>query len=168
MCEYFSGYREKNFMLHYEFPSYATNEIGQTSRTTRRELGHGNLAEKALLPVVPKDFPFTIRLTSEVKDISWKCDEYFWKQQQHKWFFCLHVLNRRYLSQMDPRVWLQCVEGRSHCLTLECSSARLQRELQWASCLNRIRITQADWRTTEFWLIFLYVYEKRTWNLIFY
>lgn len=53
-------------MLHYEFPSYATNDIKHSSQAGRRELGHGNLAERALVPVIPKDFPFTIRLTSEV------------------------------------------------------------------------------------------------------
>lgn len=61
------GVKEKNFFLHYEFPPYATNEIGRTSGSGgRRELGHGALAEKALRPMIPKDFPFTIRLTSEV------------------------------------------------------------------------------------------------------
>lgn len=60
------GLKEKNFMLHYEFPSYATNETGRTGPVGRRELGHGALAEKAIRPVVPSDFPFTIRLTSEV------------------------------------------------------------------------------------------------------
>ncbi|XP_050037004.1 polyribonucleotide nucleotidyltransferase 1, mitochondrial [Dermacentor andersoni] len=60
------GIKEKNFMLHYEFPSYATNEIGRSGPSGRRELGHGALAENALRPLVPKDFPFTIRLTSEV------------------------------------------------------------------------------------------------------
>ena len=59
--------KEKNFFLHYEFPPYATNEIGRTgSSSGRRELGHGALAEKALKAVVPKNHPFTIRLTSEV------------------------------------------------------------------------------------------------------
>lgn len=53
-------------MLHYEFPPYATNETGPLGRPGRRELGHGNLAEKALMPLIPKDFPFAIRLTSEV------------------------------------------------------------------------------------------------------
>ncbi|CAM4724801.1 hypothetical protein PO909_019991 [Leuciscus waleckii] len=61
-----SGVRDKNFMLHYEFPPYATNEIGRMGGTNRRELGHGALAEKALRPVIPADFPFTIRVTSEV------------------------------------------------------------------------------------------------------
>uniref|UniRef100_A0A8C7UMN6 Polyribonucleotide nucleotidyltransferase 1, mitochondrial n=1 Tax=Oncorhynchus mykiss TaxID=8022 RepID=A0A8C7UMN6_ONCMY len=48
------------------FPPYATNEIGKMSGMNRRELGHGALAEKSLRPVIPKDFPFTIRVTSEV------------------------------------------------------------------------------------------------------
>ncbi|KAG8443987.1 hypothetical protein GDO86_009245, partial [Hymenochirus boettgeri] len=61
-----SGVKDKNFMLHYEFPPYATNEIGKITGINRRELGHGALAEKALRPVIPKDFPFTIRVTSEV------------------------------------------------------------------------------------------------------
>ncbi|XP_071064949.1 polyribonucleotide nucleotidyltransferase 1, mitochondrial isoform X2 [Dasypus novemcinctus] len=61
-----SGIKDKNFMLHYEFPPYATNEIGKVTGVNRRELGHGALAEKALCPVIPKDFPFTIRVTSEV------------------------------------------------------------------------------------------------------
>ncbi|KAK1170489.1 polyribonucleotide nucleotidyltransferase 1, mitochondrial-like [Acipenser oxyrinchus oxyrinchus] len=61
-----SGVKDKNFMLHYEFPPYATNEIGKMNGMNRRELGHGALAEKSLKPVIPKDFPFTIRVTSEV------------------------------------------------------------------------------------------------------
>uniref|UniRef100_A0A670YNN9 polyribonucleotide nucleotidyltransferase n=1 Tax=Pseudonaja textilis TaxID=8673 RepID=A0A670YNN9_PSETE len=48
------------------FPPYATNEIGRVSGSNRRELGHGALAEKALKPVIPNKFPFTIRVTSEV------------------------------------------------------------------------------------------------------
>ncbi|XP_062934367.1 polyribonucleotide nucleotidyltransferase 1, mitochondrial isoform X2 [Cynocephalus volans] len=61
-----NGIKDKNFMLHYEFPPYATNEIGKVTGVNRRELGHGALAEKALYPVIPRDFPFTIRVTSEV------------------------------------------------------------------------------------------------------
>uniref|UniRef100_G1RDY0 Polyribonucleotide nucleotidyltransferase 1, mitochondrial n=1 Tax=Nomascus leucogenys TaxID=61853 RepID=G1RDY0_NOMLE len=61
-----NGIKDKNFMLHYEFPPYATNEIGKVTGLNRRELGHGALAEKALYPVIPRDFPFTIRVTSEV------------------------------------------------------------------------------------------------------
>uniref|UniRef100_A0A3B4YQA3 polyribonucleotide nucleotidyltransferase n=1 Tax=Seriola lalandi dorsalis TaxID=1841481 RepID=A0A3B4YQA3_SERLL len=61
-----SGVKDKNFMLHYEFPPYATNEIGKVGGINRRELGHGALAEKALRPIIPKDFPFTIRVSAEV------------------------------------------------------------------------------------------------------
>lgn len=60
------GVKEKNFMLHYEFPQYAVNEIGGGRSSNRREIGHGALAEKALRPVLPEDYPFTVRLTSEV------------------------------------------------------------------------------------------------------
>ena len=61
------GVKEKNFFLHYEFPPYATNEVGRmTGSGGRRELGHGALAEKALKAILPTNWPFTIRLTSEV------------------------------------------------------------------------------------------------------
>ncbi|KAL1512656.1 hypothetical protein ABEB36_002215 [Hypothenemus hampei] len=61
-----SGVKEKNFFLHYEFPPFATKETGRIGPIGRREMGHGALAEKALFPTIPNDFPFTIRLTSEV------------------------------------------------------------------------------------------------------
>lgn len=59
------GLKKKNFMLHYEFPGYAINEVDKPG-LTRRERGHGALAERGIRPVIPKDFPFAIRLTSEV------------------------------------------------------------------------------------------------------
>jgi polyribonucleotide nucleotidyltransferase len=58
--------KQKKFMLHYEFPKYATNEISRGGNVGRREIGHGALAEKSLRPLVPANFPFTIRLTAEV------------------------------------------------------------------------------------------------------
>lgn len=61
-----SGFKEKNFFLHYEFPPYATGEIGRIGMVNRRELGHGALAEKGLVPIIPPNYPFTIRLNSEV------------------------------------------------------------------------------------------------------
>ncbi|XP_019641206.1 PREDICTED: polyribonucleotide nucleotidyltransferase 1, mitochondrial-like isoform X2 [Branchiostoma belcheri] len=66
ITEILGGLKKKDFMLHYVFPPYATNETGRVSSNSRRELGHGALAENALKPVVPSDFPFTIRLTAEV------------------------------------------------------------------------------------------------------
>ncbi|XP_050354461.1 polyribonucleotide nucleotidyltransferase 1, mitochondrial isoform X1 [Nymphalis io] len=60
-----SGVKEKNFFLHYEFPSYATGEVGRMGGPGRREAGHGALAERGLLPVVPQQ-NCTVRLTAEV------------------------------------------------------------------------------------------------------
>ncbi|XP_034238551.1 polyribonucleotide nucleotidyltransferase 1, mitochondrial isoform X2 [Thrips palmi] len=61
-----SGPKEKSFFLNYEFPGYATNEVSLKKGVSRREIGHGALAEKGLRPVVPPNYPFCIRLTSEV------------------------------------------------------------------------------------------------------
>lgn len=62
----FSGVKAKNFFLHYEFPPYATGEVGKIGPLGRRELGHGALAEKGLVPTLPSNYPFTVRLTAEV------------------------------------------------------------------------------------------------------
>jgi len=58
----------KRFMHHYNFPPFSTGETKRIGSTSRREIGHGALAERALLPVLPpdEDFPYTIRLVSEV------------------------------------------------------------------------------------------------------
>uniref|UniRef100_A0A914MZA9 polyribonucleotide nucleotidyltransferase n=1 Tax=Meloidogyne incognita TaxID=6306 RepID=A0A914MZA9_MELIC len=59
--------RKKSFMLHYEFPQFATNEIEKPGGSSdRREIGHGLLAEKSLRNLVPEDFPYTIRLACQV------------------------------------------------------------------------------------------------------
>jgi len=57
----------KRFMHHYNFPPFSTGETGRMGGTNRRMIGHGNLAEKALFPMIPKKdvFPYTIRLVSE-------------------------------------------------------------------------------------------------------
>ncbi len=57
----------KRFMHHYNFPPYSAGETGRVGGMNRREMGHGMLAEKALVPVIPSkmDFPYTIRLVSE-------------------------------------------------------------------------------------------------------
>ncbi|XP_065075694.1 polyribonucleotide nucleotidyltransferase 1, mitochondrial [Ochlerotatus camptorhynchus] len=60
------GVKSKNFFLHYEFPPYATGEMGKIGPVGRREIGHGALAEKGLVSIIPHEHPFTIRLTSEV------------------------------------------------------------------------------------------------------
>lgn len=60
-------YRE-SFMLHYNFPPFSTGETGRVGSPKRREIGHGNLAKRALSAVLPQqeDFPYTIRLVSEI------------------------------------------------------------------------------------------------------
>jgi polyribonucleotide nucleotidyltransferase len=59
---------KKRFMHHYNFPPFSVGEVRRIGVTGRREIGHGALVERALLPVLPKetDFPYTIRLVSEV------------------------------------------------------------------------------------------------------
>lgn len=54
------------FMLHYEFPPFATSEIDTSRGANRRELGHGALAEKALKRLIPEQFPYSIRLACQV------------------------------------------------------------------------------------------------------
>uniref|UniRef100_A0A0K0EUZ9 Polyribonucleotide nucleotidyltransferase n=1 Tax=Strongyloides venezuelensis TaxID=75913 RepID=A0A0K0EUZ9_STRVS len=66
ITQLFGLQEEKKFIHHYEFPSYAINEIKQQARSNRREIGHGILAERALKNLIPSDFPFTIRLNTEV------------------------------------------------------------------------------------------------------
>jgi polyribonucleotide nucleotidyltransferase len=58
----------KTFMLHYNFPPFSVGEVSFLRAPSRREVGHGALAERALLPVLPsaEEFPYTIRLVSEV------------------------------------------------------------------------------------------------------
>jgi polyribonucleotide nucleotidyltransferase len=62
-------YRE-NFMLHYNFPPYATGEAGRMGSPSRRDVGHGKLAWRAIHPLLPsKDsFPYTIRVVSEITE----------------------------------------------------------------------------------------------------
>lgn len=59
---------EKRFMHHYNFPNFSVGETGPIRGPGRREIGHGALGERALEPVIPseKDFPYTVRLVSEV------------------------------------------------------------------------------------------------------
>ena len=62
------GEEAKRYIHHYYMPPYSVGEIGRLGFLSRREIGHGALAEKALEPVLPseKDFPYTIRVVSEV------------------------------------------------------------------------------------------------------
>jgi polyribonucleotide nucleotidyltransferase len=60
----------KSFMLHYNFPPYCTGEVKPMRGTSRREIGHGALAERAIQPLLPMmaDFPYTIRIVSEIME----------------------------------------------------------------------------------------------------
>ncbi|MGM0609009.1 MAG: polyribonucleotide nucleotidyltransferase, partial [Candidatus Muiribacteriota bacterium] len=60
----------KKFLLHYNFPPYCVGEVKRQFSVSRREVGHGNLAERALEQVLPSDeeFPYTIRIVSEVTE----------------------------------------------------------------------------------------------------
>ncbi|MFI5232915.1 MAG: polyribonucleotide nucleotidyltransferase [Gemmatimonadales bacterium] len=62
------GETTKSFMLHYNFPPFSTGEVRPMRGTSRREIGHGNLAERAIQAVLPPfaDFPYTIRIVSDV------------------------------------------------------------------------------------------------------
>jgi polyribonucleotide nucleotidyltransferase len=62
-------YRE-NFLLHYNFPPYSTGETGRMGSPSRRDIGHGKLAWRAIRPLLPKkeEFPYTIRVVSEITE----------------------------------------------------------------------------------------------------
>ena len=57
---------EENFYLHYNFPPYCTGEARPLRGTSRREVGHGNLAQRGLKGMIPADCPYTVRVVSEV------------------------------------------------------------------------------------------------------
>jgi polyribonucleotide nucleotidyltransferase len=63
-----AGETTKSFMLHYNFPPYSTGEVKMMRGTSRREVGHGALAERALQPLLPnyENFPYTLRVVSEI------------------------------------------------------------------------------------------------------
>jgi polyribonucleotide nucleotidyltransferase len=63
-----AGETTKSFMLHYNFPPFSTGEVRPMRGTSRREIGHGHLAERALQSVLPafEDFPYTIRIVSDI------------------------------------------------------------------------------------------------------
>ncbi|WP_369048434.1 polyribonucleotide nucleotidyltransferase [Tenacibaculum sp. UWU-22] len=57
---------EEKFYLHYNFPPFSTGEARPLRGTSRREIGHGNLAQRALKGMIPDDFPYTVRVVSEI------------------------------------------------------------------------------------------------------
>lgn len=68
MIDALGGTVKKKFLLHYNFPPFSVGETGRMGGQSRREIGHGNLAERALKAVLPdqEKFPYTVRIVSEV------------------------------------------------------------------------------------------------------
>ncbi len=68
--ETLNGETYKRFMLHYNFPPYCVGEVKMLRGPSRREIGHGALAERSILPVLPgpEEFPFTMRIVSQVME----------------------------------------------------------------------------------------------------
>ena len=68
MIDALGGLEKRKFLLHYNFPPFSVGETGRMGGQSRRELGHGNLAERALKPILPDfvKFPYTIRVVAEV------------------------------------------------------------------------------------------------------
>jgi polyribonucleotide nucleotidyltransferase len=66
--DYIAGEEHRSFMLHYNFPPYSVGEARSLRSPGRREIGHGNLARRALMPILPTQeaFPYTIRIVSEI------------------------------------------------------------------------------------------------------
>ncbi len=66
----FLGERIDNFIFHYNFPPYSVGEIGNIGIPKRREIGHGYLAKKGIIPILPniKNFPYTIRIVSDIME----------------------------------------------------------------------------------------------------
>lgn len=64
------GESTKSYMLHYNFPPFSVGETRPIRGTSRREVGHGNLAERALFPVIPSEdgFPYTVRIVSDIME----------------------------------------------------------------------------------------------------
>src|SRR5579863_5901416 len=64
------GERKDAFMLHYNFPPYSVGEIGMVGSPKRREIGHGRLAKRAMISVLPtqEQFPYVLRIVSEITE----------------------------------------------------------------------------------------------------
>ncbi|PIE53111.1 polyribonucleotide nucleotidyltransferase [Candidatus Fermentibacteria bacterium] len=60
------GEYKKNFMLHYNFPSFSVGEVRPVRGPGRREIGHGHLAETAVKEIIPEEFPYTVRVVSDI------------------------------------------------------------------------------------------------------
>lgn len=68
LVERISGTKREHFMLHYNFPPYSVGEVGRLGAPGRREIGHGRLALKALIGLLPDELSCTVRLVSEITE----------------------------------------------------------------------------------------------------
>ena len=70
MIDGLNGLSYQHFMLHYNFPPYSVGEVGRFGAPSRRDIGHGKLAWRALHAVLPtkEEFPYTIRVTSDITE----------------------------------------------------------------------------------------------------
>src|SRR5204863_3212516 len=70
MIDGLTGLSYENFMLHYNFPPYSVGEVGRFGAPSRREVGHGKLAWRALHPMLPsmEEFPYTVRVLSDITE----------------------------------------------------------------------------------------------------
>ncbi|EKD72689.1 MAG: hypothetical protein ACD_45C00613G0015 [uncultured bacterium] len=62
------GEHKETFMLHYNFPPFSVGEVGFVGSPKRREIGHGNLAKRGVKAVLPKEFPYVLRVVSEITE----------------------------------------------------------------------------------------------------
>lgn len=64
------GEHKENFMLHYNFPPFSVGEVGMVGSPKRREIGHGNLAKRGVMPILPtqKEFSYVLRVVSEITE----------------------------------------------------------------------------------------------------
>ncbi len=65
---YTGGKTEKKFILHYNFPNFSVGETGRITGPGRREIGHGALAERSIEPMIPLDYPYAVRVVSEIME----------------------------------------------------------------------------------------------------
>ena len=84
---------EKRYMHHYNFPPYSVGEAGRMKSPGRREIGHGALAERAIVPVLPteEEFPYAIRVVSEVQKWLYSQTYRVWKTSLEIWTLRLRV-----------------------------------------------------------------------------
>src|SRR5690625_5378933 len=91
------GESRDRFMLHYNFPPFSTGEVGRMGAPRRREIGHGNLAKRALICQLPtaEDFQYSIRVVSEITESNGsRSEEHTSELQSRGHLVCRLLLDR--------------------------------------------------------------------------